>query len=227
MLSDYARTTEIYKINQPFRRIYPEMHDIRSLLVKAYDIIEECLTPEGIYENEPLDLEKMIFYIGDQEYTSDGTCIHAYCRFEREFFQQHRIMYTIYIFINRYLLENSVDENVCLGILIHEILHATIYDLAMYRCDDDGCLVGRHHGIWRERANLIHSRYPDIDVLFDYSDDELYEHGVNHESYNQTMFAYNKAKDVDKSIWIDDRFYNARKHIETFMESVGMSDMLK
>ena len=41
------------------------------------------------------------------------------------------------------------------------------------------------------------------------------------------MFDYNKAKDVDKSIWIDDRFYNARKHIETFMESVGMSDMLK
>ncbi|MST88957.1 hypothetical protein FYJ79_05095 [Sharpea azabuensis] len=227
MLSDYARTTPIFKINQPLREIYPEMHDIRSLLVKAYDIIEECLTPEGIYTKEPLDLENLPFFIGDQEYTRNRTSIYAYCHFESEYFQNHVIKYPQYIFINRYLLENTVDENVCLGILIHEILHATIYDVDNYSYDDNGNIIGAHHGIWRERANLIHSCYPDIDVLFDYSEDELYEHGVNRHSCSQVMFAYSNTKSVDDYIFIDDRFYHIRDHIKAFVESIGMSDMLK
>ena len=58
-----------------------------------------------------------------------------------------------------------------------------------YTYHEDGSTIGRHHGIWRERANKIMEKYPQISIPFNYENEELYDLGVNEDSYAETQWA--------------------------------------
>lgn len=218
MLSDYARTTPIFTINQPKRTIFPEKHNIRNLLIKSYDILEECLSYDELYNNEPLDLENIPFYIGDH------INYYGYCNFDYN--ARYKLRYPKYIFISRCLLEKTVNEDISLSILLHEILHATIYDPDTYTYHEDGSTIGRHHGIWLERANKIMVKYPQISIPFNYENEELYDLGVNEDSYAETQWAYHKNDEIDTYEYVEERFISPDLHIKNFLESIGQTQLM-
>ena len=206
-IANIHMTIHITNINNPKRYFFPEMHDAVSLIKKAVSIIDDCLDDDLKYGREPIDIENMTIYIGDNK------DFYGYAGFKYVYINGTEYIYPSYVFINRYLLEKSVDENISLSILIHELLHCTIFKSSDYENDENGNRIGRHHGIWRERVNMIMNKYPNITPLMDYNYDELIEDfGVERNSYKLVYTAYMNDTDVDEYIDIASRFDNDEEH---------------
>lgn len=198
--------THIIFINNPARRIFPEMKNVREIFDKSIDIIDECLSDEMKRKSEPLDIMNMPLYVGDRRNVW-GYCYQNYS-YETELY------YPTHIFINRFLLENGVDDNISIEILIHELLHCTIYSEDDCEYDNKGKIIGSHHGIWRERVNEIMKRYHNINPLRNYDIDLLKSFGVNAASYNESLISCNGNLTLNEYIDIPERFDDIDNHIK-------------